>query len=173
MPEIEFRPVTERLAVTTMGLGGTGLGNMYRAVEAEEAIATVEAAYTRGLRYFDTAPVYGFGLSESRLGQAVKSLPRDEIVISTKVGYELVAIPPEDLKPTLWDKPPPFRADFDYSRDGTLRSFETSLKRLGVDYVDMVSIHDPGRGNRYRPGCRSPRAQSCSRGNGRRLSGAR
>lgn len=159
MPEIGFRPVGNGLSVTTMGLGGTGLGNMYRAVDAEDAIATVQAAYARGLRYFDTAPVYGFGFSETRLGEAVKTLPRSEIAISTKVGYDLVPIPPEDLKPTLWDKPPPFRADFDYSRDGTLRSFETSLRRLGVDYVDMVSIHDPDEAIDFDPG-QDPRSRS-------------
>ena len=84
MPEIGFRPVANGLAVTTMGLGGTGLGNMYRAVDAEDAIATVHAAYARGFRYFDTAPVYGFGLSETRLGEAVKALPRSDIAISTR-----------------------------------------------------------------------------------------
>ena len=144
MPDIEFRAVASNgLEVTTMGLGGTGLGNMYRAVDAEAAIATVHAAYDAGLRYFDTAPVYGFGLSEIRLGQALKSLPRKEIVISSKIGYDLVAIGTDELKPGLWDSPPPFRADFDYSRDAVMRSLEGTLARLGADYVDMLAIHDP------------------------------
>lgn len=144
MPGIEYRAVTDSgLRVTAIGLGGTGLGNMYRAVDPEAAIATVHAAYRHGLRYFDTAPVYGFGLSENRLGQAVRSLPRTEIVISSKVGYRLVPIPPAELTPALWAQPPAFRADFDYSRDGVMRSIEGTLKRLGVDYVDMISIHDP------------------------------
>ncbi|HWK43382.1 MAG TPA: aldo/keto reductase, partial [Stellaceae bacterium] len=143
MPEIEFRAVTSAgLKVTTMGLGGTGLGNMYNAISVDAATATVHAAYDRGIRYFDTAPVYGFGLSETRLGQAIKSLPRKEIVISSKVGYDLVPIPVEQLKPTLWKDPPAIRADFDYSRDAVMRSIEGSLKRLGTDYIDMLAIHD-------------------------------
>ncbi len=159
MPEITTRTITDGLGVTTMGLGGTGLGNMYCAVDPADAIATVHAAYERGLRYFDTAPVYGFGLSETRLGEAVRSLPRREIVISSKVGYDLVPIPPSELKPTLWDKPPAFRADFDYSRDGVMRSLEGTLKRLGTDYVDMVSIHDPDEAIDIGPG-QDPRARS-------------
>jgi len=152
MPDIEFRAVNGSLKVTTMGLGGTGLGNMYRAVDPGEAIATVGAAYERGVRYFDTAPVYGFGLSETRLGQAIKGLPRRDIVISSKVGYDLVPIPPEELKPALWDDPPAIRADFDYSRDAVMRSLEGTLKRLGTDYVDMVAIHDPDEAIHFAPG---------------------
>jgi D-threo-aldose 1-dehydrogenase len=153
MPEIEFRPLTRGgLKLTTMGLGGTGLGNMYRAVTPEAAVATVHAAYASGIRYFDTAPVYGFGLSETRLGEAVRSLPRNDIVISSKVGYDLVAIAPEDLKPALWDKPPAMRADFDYSRDAVMRSIEGTLKRLGVDAVDMLAIHDPDEAIHFAPG---------------------
>lgn len=144
MTNLEKRPVTASgLKVTTMGLGGTGLGNMYRATDPEVAHETVDAAFRNGLRYFDTAPVYGFGLAETRLGEAIQSLPRADIVISSKVGYDLVAIPDSEVKPVLWDEAPPFRADFDYSRDGTLRSIEGSLKRLRTDYIDMLAIHDP------------------------------
>lgn len=153
MQKIEFRAVTpDGLNVTTMGLGGTGLGNMYRSVDIDAAIATVHAAFERGIRYFDTAPVYGFGLSETRLGQAIASLPRRDIVISSKVGYDLVPIPPEELKPTLWQDPPAIRADFDYSRDAVLRSLEGTLKRLGTDYVDMVAIHDPDEAIHFHAG---------------------
>jgi D-threo-aldose 1-dehydrogenase len=144
MSKIEKRSVTAGgLQVTTMGLGGTGLGNMYRATDPKVAYGTVHAAFENGVRYFDTAPVYGFGLAESRLGEAIKTLPRKEIVISSKVGYDLVPIPESEVKPVLWDEAPPFRAEFDYSRDGTLRSIESSLKRLGTDYIDMLAIHDP------------------------------
>ncbi|MDQ0391405.1 aldo/keto reductase [Labrys monachus] len=152
MPDIEFRAVTDSLKVTTMGLGGTGLGNMYRAVDPGDAIATVSAAYDRGIRYFDTAPVYGFGLSETRLGQAIKALPRKDIVISSKVGYDLVPIPAGELKPALWDDPPAMRADFDYSRDAVMRSLEGTLRRLDTDYVDMVAIHDPDEAIHFGPG---------------------
>ena len=139
----ERRVGRTELAVTELGLGGTPLGNMYRAMDMETAVATVHAAADVGIRYFDTAPVYGFGLSETRLGQAVAALPRAEIVISSKVGYTLVPIDPAEQKPQLWDQPPPMRADFDYSRDAVLRSVEASLKRLGTSYVDMLAIHDP------------------------------
>jgi len=132
--------------------GGTGLGNMYRSVVAEAAIATVQAAYAAGIRYFDTAPVYGFGLSETRLGEAIRGFPRRDIVISSKVGYDLVPIPREEMKPALWDDPLPMKADFDYSRDAVMRSLEGTLRRLGVDAVDMVSIHDPDEAIHFGPG---------------------
>lgn len=141
---LETRSVTKGgLNITTMGLGGTGLGNMYRATDPKVAHDTVHAAFENGLRYFDTAPVYGFGLAEMRLGEAIRTLPRQEIVISSKVGYDLVPIPDSEVKPVLWDEAPPFRQEFDYSRDAVLRSIENSLKRLGTDYVDMLAIHDP------------------------------
>jgi D-threo-aldose 1-dehydrogenase len=144
MTELLSRAVTNNgLKVTTMGLGGTGLGNMYRATSPETATETVHAAFSNGIRYFDTAPVYGFGLAETRLGEAIKSFPRQEIVISSKVGYDLVPIPASEQVPGLWENAPPFRADFDYSRDGVMRSIEGTLKRLDVDYVDMLAIHDP------------------------------
>lgn len=144
MPDLEKRSVTKGgLTVTTMGLGGTGLGNMYRATDPKVAHETVHAAFENGLRYFDTAPVYGFGLAETRLGEAIRTLPRSEIVISSKVGYDLVPIPQSEVRPVLWDEAPPFRADFDYSRDAVLRSIEGSLQRLGTDYIDMLAIHDP------------------------------
>ncbi|WP_095199041.1 aldo/keto reductase [Mesorhizobium carmichaelinearum] len=153
MAEIEFRAVAKNgVEVTTIGLGGTGLGNMYRAVDTDAAVKTVQAAYDNGIRYFDTAPVYGFGVSETRLGLAIKSLPRADIVISSKIGYDLVPIPPEELKPALWDQPGSFRAEFDYSRDAVMRSLEGTLKRLDTDYVDMVSIHDPDEAIHFAPG---------------------
>ena len=150
---LERRSVTKGgLEVTIMGLGGTGLGNMYRAVETEAAIATVHQAYEKGVRYFDTAPVYGYGVSETRLGQALKSLPRQDVVISSKVGYDLVPIKPEEQRPQLWEDPGLFRAEFDYSRDAVLRSLEGSLRRLGTSYIDMVAIHDPDEALHFAPG---------------------
>ena len=149
---MEFRAITRDLQVTTVGLGGTGLGNMYRAVDTDAAIATVRAAYDAGVRYFDTAPVYGYGVSELRLGQAIKSLPRRDIVISSKIGYDLVPIRPEEQTPQLWAEPGNYRAEFDYSRDAVLRSIEGTLKRLDVDTVDMISIHDPDEALHFAPG---------------------
>jgi len=153
MPAIDFRTVSKNgLRITTMGLGGTGLGNMYRNVDTEAALGTVHAAYAAGLRYFDTAPVYGLGVSETRLGQAIKSLPRGDIVISSKVGYDLVPIRPEEETPQLWINPGLYRAEFDYSKDGVKRSFESSLKRLDTDHIDMVAIHDPDEATHFGPG---------------------
>ncbi|ASR10035.1 hypothetical protein CHY08_23370 (plasmid) [Rhizobium leguminosarum bv. viciae] len=153
MSKMQTRAVTAQgLQITTMGLGGTGLGNMYRATDPKAAHDTVHAAFNNGLRYFDTSPVYGFGLAEARLGDAIQSLPRSEIVISSKVGYDLVPIPDSEVKPVLWDGAPPFRADFDYSRDAVLRSIEGSLKRLQTDYIDMLAIHDPDEAIHFQPG---------------------
>jgi D-threo-aldose 1-dehydrogenase len=152
MPVMDFRAIASGLKVTTMGLGGTGLGNMYRAVDTDEAIATVRAAYDAGIRYFDTAPVYGYGVSELRLGQAIKSLPRRDIVISSKIGYDLVPIRPDERTPQLWVEPGLYRAEFDYSRDAVMRSIEGSLKRLGIDTIDMISIHDPDEALHFAPG---------------------
>ena len=162
-----------QLVVTELGLGGTPLGNMYRAMDAESATATVHAAADAGVRYFDTAPVYGFGLSETRLGIGVAALPREEIVISSKVGYTLVAIDPADQKPGLWDKPPPMRADFDFSRDAVLRSVEQSLKRLGTSHVDMLAIHDPDEAVDVGAGVDPYSRSNFPRGDGGRLSGPR
>jgi D-threo-aldose 1-dehydrogenase len=159
MSAIPSRTIARSLKVTTMGLGGTGLGNMYRAVDTDVAIATVQAAYDSGVRYFDTAPVYGYGVSEIRLGQAIKALPRQDIVISSKIGYDLVPIRPEEQTPQLWVKPGLYRAEFDYSRDAVMRSIEGTLKRLGTDHVEMISIHDPDEALHFAPG-ENPYARS-------------
>jgi D-threo-aldose 1-dehydrogenase len=131
------------LSVTELGMGCAPLGNLFRAVDTRSAVATVDAAALSGIRYFDTAPGYGFGLSEIRLGEALKQMPRNEIVISSKVGRSLV--PTNSSEPTsrLWDQAPAMRADFDYGRDAVLRSFESSLKRLDTPFIDMLAIHDP------------------------------
>jgi D-threo-aldose 1-dehydrogenase len=129
--------------VTSFGLGGTGLGNMYQAVEEDAALELVAAAYQGGVRYFDTAPCYGLGLSETRLGRALAGLKRSRFAVSTKVGYSLVPLAPGEDSWTLWDKSPPMRAEFDFSYDAAMRSIDGSLERLNLDNVDMVAIHDP------------------------------
>jgi D-threo-aldose 1-dehydrogenase len=101
----------------------------------------VEAAYERGLRLFDTAPLYGSGLSEQRLGAVLRTKPRDEFVLSTKVGRLLRANGPAE--PTMFEGTPPLRPVFDFSYDGVLRSLDESLARLGLDRVDIALIHDP------------------------------
>lgn len=134
------------LSFTTLGAGCAQLGNLNRAMSDDEAEATVRAAWERGIRYFDTAPHYGLGLSERRLGRALAAYPRDEYVLSTKVGRILVPSPEtagETDMASLFDVPADTRRVYDLSRDGVLRSIEDSLERLGVDRIDVVYMHDP------------------------------
>jgi D-threo-aldose 1-dehydrogenase len=140
------------VTVTEMGLGGTGLGNMYTSVDHATAVDTVKAAWSAGIRHFDTAPVYGNGLSETRLGAGLSDLPRDELTISTKVGYALEPLPPEADTWNLFAEAPPFRSYIDFSADAVRVSLEASLERLGTDRVDIVWIHDPDEANSINPG---------------------
>ncbi|MFE5941966.1 aldo/keto reductase [Streptomyces sp. NPDC056480] len=132
----------------TLGFGTAPLGNMFRAIPDDEAAATVEAAWTQGIRYFDTAPFYGAGLSESRLGDVLAQHPRDEFVLSTKVGRlvldEIEDPAARDLgeKGGLFEHGRPHTMVNDYSADATLRSIEDSLKRLRTDRLDIVWVHD-------------------------------
>jgi D-threo-aldose 1-dehydrogenase len=130
-------------AVTTLGLGGTSLGNMYQAVGDPEAGAVVAAAHAGGVRLFDTAPVYGFGLSESRIGAALGALPRNDCVVSTKVGYRLQPLQAGQKRSEFWAGAPPLTSTFDFSRAGVRDSLRGSLERLRLERVDMVAIHDP------------------------------
>lgn len=120
-----------------LGLGTAPLGGLYEAVEDETAHAVVERAWELGLRYFDTAPLYGSGLAERRLGAVLRGKPRDELVVSTKVGRLLRPGSPD------WPGAPPLEAYFDFSYDGALHSLEGSLERLGLDRVDIALVHDP------------------------------
>jgi D-threo-aldose 1-dehydrogenase len=131
--------------VTPLGLGCAQLGNLYRAMSDENARAVVDTAWARGIRYFDTAPHYGLGLSERRLGAALAERPRDEYVLSTKVGRLLVGNPAGagERDTEGFDVPRTLVRRRDYSRDGVLRSLEASLRRLGTDRVDIVLVHDP------------------------------
>jgi D-threo-aldose 1-dehydrogenase len=129
--------------VTALGFGGAALGHLYETVSPEVASRTVDEAYRSGIRYFDTAPLYGYGLSEQRLGNALRDLPRSELLVSTKVGRLLRASNREPDWPGFVDALP-FEPFFDYSHDGILRSFEESLQRLGMDRVDVLFMHDIG-----------------------------
>ena len=125
-----------------LGLGGAALGNLYDAVAESDADATVAAAWTRGIRMFDTAPLYGHGLSEQRLGRSLAKLPRDEITISTKVGRVLV--PDQDAgADTIFADVPPVRPEFDFSAAGVEASLTASMDRLQTDRFDIVHVHDP------------------------------
>jgi D-threo-aldose 1-dehydrogenase len=137
---------TTDVHVTELGLGGAPLGNLYTEVDDATAAAAVEAAWDAGIRYFDTAPHYGLGLSERRLGLALAGRPREDYVLSTKVGRLLVPNPHptgSDLGVGLFAVPDTVTRRFDFSADGVRRSLEASLERLAVDRVDMVLIHDP------------------------------
>ncbi|MBV4458717.1 aldo/keto reductase [Pseudomonas sp. COR58] len=136
------------LIPSRLGFGTAPLGNMFRNVPAEEVQATVDAAWNNGVRYFDTAPFYGAGLSESRLGAALANRPRDEYVLSSKVGRIILDEMEDPASRELGEKSGLFehgnrnRIVNDYSADATLRSIEDSLKRLGTDRLDIVWIHD-------------------------------
>ncbi|WP_312171679.1 aldo/keto reductase [Microbacterium sp.] len=133
------------LAVPPLGYGAAALGNLYRALDDHAWPEIVPEAWRRGIRYFDVAPHYGLGLAERRLGEGLRSVPRDQIVVSTKVGRLLVPQAAEgrtDLE-NLFDVPADHRRVHDYSRDGVLRSIEDSLTRLGLDRIDIVLVHDP------------------------------
>jgi D-threo-aldose 1-dehydrogenase len=145
------RPITTaavgrtRVRVTSLGYGAAPAGNLFRATTDAETQAAVDAAWDGGVRYFDTAPHYGLGLSERRLGAALRDRPRDQYVVSTKVGRVLVPSPEtaDQQDPDLFDVPASMRRVWDFSRDGVLRSVEDSLRRTGLDRVDVVYLHDP------------------------------
>jgi len=128
--------------VTELGLGGAAIGGLYTPVAAETARATVARAYEKGIRYFDTAPHYGLGLSERHMGAALRG--RDGFTLSTKVGRVLrPRRPGEDPDPQGFAGIPDLVREWDFSADGVRRSLEDSLERLGLDHVDTVYIHDP------------------------------
>jgi D-threo-aldose 1-dehydrogenase len=132
-----------KVAVSRLGFGGAPIGNLYREVSDEVAFGAVEAAWQNGVRYFDTAPHYGLGLSERRVGVALAGRPREEYVISTKVGRLLEPADGVGLDDEGFAVPRNFRRVRDYSADGVKRSLESSLERLGTDRVEIVYIHDP------------------------------
>lgn len=131
-----------------LGFGTAPLGNMFRNIPEQEAIATVDAAWQHGVRYFDTAPLYGAGMSELRLGAALGKRRRDDYILSSKVGRlildEVEGTSSRDLgeKGGLFEFGRPNKLVNDYSADATLRSIDDSLKRLGTDRLDIVWVHD-------------------------------
>ena len=128
--------------VSGLGLGGAPIGGFRFELSEGQGAETVSAAYAAGLRYFDTSPYYGYGRSELLFGHALRSLPRDSFVLSTKVGRWMTALRPGEAVEGWRSGGLPFKATFDYSRDGTLRSIEQSLLRLGLARIDIVLIHD-------------------------------
>jgi D-threo-aldose 1-dehydrogenase len=131
------------LSFTELGFGAAPIANLYRAVSAEEADAVLAAAWEAGIRYFDTAPLYGLGLSETRLNRFLRGKPREDFILSTKIG-RLLRLCPADQRTGIgkfFDVPS--RAEvYDYGYDGVMRSVEFSLERLGVDRIDILYAHD-------------------------------
>lgn len=137
---------TTGLKVTELGFGSAPLGNLFRPLADETAQATLAAAETAGFGYYDTAPFYGFGLSERRLGDALRT--RKDIVVSTKVGRLLKPVRGPVDQATVrhgYATPMPFEPVYDYSYDAVMRSYEASLQRLGLSRIDILYIHDIGR----------------------------
>ena len=137
------------VAVTEISFGGAAIGNLFTSVTDDDARAAIDAAWDGGIRTFDTAPHYGLGLSERRLGAALRDRPRDDYVISTKVGRLLEPAPSTRLSAARgrdtegFDVPADLVRRFDLSADGIRRSLAASLDRLGLDRVDIALIHDP------------------------------
>jgi D-threo-aldose 1-dehydrogenase len=132
--------VIRGLEVSRISLGCAPLANLYSEVDPDVAAATVHAALDAGITYFDTAPHYGAGLSETRTGAALAGGPRDSFRLSTKVGRVLL---PGAPKHQVFANGPDLHSSFDFSADGVRRSLDASLERLGLDRVDIVYVHDP------------------------------
>ncbi|MBM7131155.1 aldo/keto reductase [Dyella mobilis] len=126
-----------------LAFGGAPIGNLYESVDEDTVALALSCAWQRGIRHFDTAPYYGYGLSESRLGATLSELPRDSYSLSTKVG-RLIETDAQQTRHADGFIVDGHRARFDYSRDGVLRSVEASLRRLRTDYVDVLLLHDIG-----------------------------
>ena len=139
------RSTVRGIRLTELGLGAAQFGNLYSETSDEQAANAVAEAWSDGIRYFDTAPHYGLGLSECRLGAALAAYSRDQFIVSSKVGRLLVPSP-ETADQTDSDGflvAADHRRVFDFSRDGVMRSLESTLERLGLDYIDIVYLHDP------------------------------
>ncbi len=130
------------LQLTRMGFGAAALGNLYRRVSDEDAQDALLCAFDVGLRYFDTAPQYGLGRSEERVGRAMQSFGAENIVLSTKVGRLLFDCEPDEVTPESFVDVPQKRIVFDYTYDGVMRSYEASKARLKTDHVDILLAHD-------------------------------
>lgn len=131
------------LEVTRIGMGSAPLGGLFEDVPEALALDTVRRALALGINFFDTAPLYGHGKSETYLGKALAGVERSSYVLATKVGRLLIATDPSRLEKREFDHPFPFEPVFDFSHDAVMRSFEESLKRLNISRIDILHIHDP------------------------------
>jgi D-threo-aldose 1-dehydrogenase len=136
-------PSGATIQFTELGMGGAAIGNLYRAISEKQAQDTLEAAWKAGVRYFDTAPLYGLGLSETRFNHFLRDKPRDKYVLSTKVGRRLKVVPADKRFAIGKFFDVPSRGEvLDYSYDGVMRELEDSFERLGVDRIDIIYAHD-------------------------------
>ena len=145
MDPFELRRISDTdITVTCFGFGGASMGNMYTVAHDDAAVKAIRSAHEAKVRYFDTAPMYGFGKSERLYGSVLKDQPRDSFVLSSKVGRLVVTgKPTPESEDTCFVEIDNAYSIFDYSRDGVLRSLEESRKRLGIERIDIVYIHDP------------------------------
>ena len=130
------------LFVTELSFGGASIGNLYNRCTNEAALETLSASWDLGIRYFDTAPEYGNGLSEHRMGNMLRDRPRDQYILSTKVGDLLYAIHNQIPLSNKFIDQLPFHLMYDYSYEGVMRGFEDSLQRLGLNQIDILLVHD-------------------------------
>ena len=142
---MKTRPVGKTdLQVSEISFGCAPLGNLYRPVTEEAAQEVLAAAWDAGIRFFDTAPHYGGGLAEERLGRFLNTKNRDDYVISTKVGRILHRVPKEEAEDHAFVDAHPIKLEYDYSGDGIMRSLDDSHKRMGLDRFDILFVHDIG-----------------------------
>ncbi|MDU8946545.1 aldo/keto reductase [Ovoidimarina sediminis] len=130
------------LEVTAFGFGTAPIGNIFREIDEETSDGMIQAAWDRGVRYYDTAPMYGHGLAELRTGQSLRWKERDDFVLSSKVGRRLVPAKRSEIDFAPWTNAAPFVMEFDYTYDGTMRAFEDSLQRMALERMDICFIHD-------------------------------
>ena len=135
-----------------LGLGGVPIGTAFEDISEEKSQEILEKAWDSGIRYYDTSPWYGLTKSERRFGKFLRSKKRDEFLFSTKVGRIFEKVDPKDVPPTMWKNPLSYDFKHDYSADATKRSIEESLKRSGLDSIDIIYVHDLSEdqvGDRY------------------------
>lgn len=133
------------ITTTLLGFGSAPLGNLFRPIATNDAHEMIHASWEAGIRFYDTAPMYGHGLAEHRMSDALFEYPREEYLLCTKVGRTLTPSKPGSFDHGAWSKVPPLKSEFDYSYDGTFRQLEGSLQRMMSDRVDILLVHDIDR----------------------------
>jgi D-threo-aldose 1-dehydrogenase len=144
-PDVSVRLGRSSIDVSRLGFGSAPLGGLLRETSESDALDAVRTALAQGIRYFDVAPQYGGGMAEQRLGQVLSGVPRDDFVLSTKVGKIVSQATGTATAAGGFVGAPPYVITYDYSYDGVLRSFEASLTRLQLDRIDILLIHDVNR----------------------------